>query len=68
MMLFDFKFENKETIIEFNLTNVSSFNNETTINKDQFETTQIVISKPTFIQYLLTFWIFTFICEEVRQV
>ena len=68
MMLFDFKFENKETIIEFNLTNVSSFNNETKINKDQFETTQIVISKPTFIQYLLTFWIFTFICEEVRQV
>ena len=68
MMLFDFKFKTIETIIEYNLTNSSYFVNETTINEDHNETNHVLLTKPSFIQYLLTFWVFTFICEEIRQV
>ena len=65
MILCDFKFKEWVTSIDTNL----SFNkstNQTIVNS--YEVTELVVSEPTILQYVISFWVFTFFCEEIRQV
>ena len=65
-MLFDFRFETEVTVNNGNFTNANYSGNGTIMENDL--ETKLLISKPSFLQILLSFWVFTFFCEEIRQV
>ncbi len=65
MMLCEFKFKEEVTSTLYN-TSVDPVTNKTIL--DPYEVTETVYSKPSIIQYLISFWVFTFLCEEIRQV
>jgi hypothetical protein len=77
MMLCEFNY-NTEVLVPPDLSNITNSTNiselyETTniIKNDIVEDEEsivIVTAKPSFLQYLIIFWVFTFLCEEIRQV
>ena len=64
-MLCEFKFKEEITSTMFNAS-VDPKTNETIL--EPYEITESVYSTPSILQYVISFWVFTFLCEEIRQV
>ena len=66
MMLCDFTFQDAYQQIS-NINDTFSLN-QTANSSSLIIKSDKLISKPTWIQFLIISWVFTFFCEEIRQV
>jgi hypothetical protein len=68
MILCQFHYKEEISVFRPNFSNSSLNGTNNSIDVMLIEFKEIVKAKPTWLQYLLSFWIFTFFCEEIRQV
>jgi hypothetical protein len=64
MMLCDFNFQDEIILYRYN----NSFVNSSYSNNELIEYKQFIKSEISFLQKFLSFWVLTFLCEEIRQV
>ena len=64
MMLCGFHFKEEDSFNK--LTNSSEDTNQTVDVVNEFK--KVVTAKPSLLQIILSVWVFTFFCEEIRQV
>lgn len=70
MILCDFDFTTKKLIIETLVNKTVDENNATNVTEiiTVIEKYVDAAIAPSILQYVLSFWIFTLFCEELRQV
>ena len=67
MMLCGFHFKEEASLFRQEYLNRSKDTNET-VDFVLIEFKEVMTAKPSLLQIILSFWVFTFFCEEFRQV